>query len=348
MSKFEIKRGMCFYLDEPSKTEPIPCTSDCSPQKKRPYMVLSNNKCNVSSNLVHVAPIITREYDPKRWYCVPFKSANNRDVVVDVSAIMLVDKTLLNEAAYTQAVSFYTVNNKILMDNIKTAIQRQFALDDSTARYDSYSIAEPVQNTLTTQTIQNPIPEIHLTINLNGVPITTSVPMRGNTSVPIEVNVSSTVEKSEFDSKKKIAKAAPKNIEENTTQNNVIKSIRGKGKKFTKSEKEYIQKYIKENYKLFSGKMSINDISETLGISLSTVRRYIYSFETPRVKAKKAVIPNKLCKQFYEDYVKYNAKYVVNKYSKYGFKTTQQVYNAITRNKNIQKFKKNNETVETT
>ena len=341
MSNFEIKRGMCFYLDEPSKTEPVPCTSSCSPQKKRPYMVLSNDKCNASSNLVHVAPILTRTYDPKRWYCVPFKSMNNRDVVVDVSAIMLVDKTLLDEAAYTQGISFYTMNNEVLMKNIKTAIQRQFALDDFTTRYDPYKVAEPVAPTVSNT--QNTVPEIHLTINLNGVPINATVPMDNSIKVPVEVSVEPTIKEEEQKPQKKIAKAVTEEVVPNTT----IKSVRGQGKHFTQEEKEYIQNYILNNYKAFNGKMGLEEISATLGISLTTVNRYYKALKTPRQRAKKSHLPKKQCEQFYQDYVKYGAKYVVEKYHKYGFKTIQQVYNTITRNKNIQKFKEK-ETVETT
>lgn len=339
----EIKRGMCFYLDEPSKTEPVPCTADVAPQKKRPYMVLSNDKCNASSPLVHVAPILSRVYDPKRWYCVPFKSTNNRDVVVDISAIMLVDKTLLTEAAYTAAISFYTLTNKILMDNIRTAIKRQFALDDAVTRYDPYKIADLETMSTTTRTGQDvpTIPEIHLTINLNGVPINATVPMN-NSDVSVDVPA---IPETELvidtpKPKKKIAKAVAGDTKKEVVQDTEIKTVRGKGKNFTQEEKEYIRNYIKKNHRSFGGKMKLEDISTTLGISLSTVNRYAKTLKTPRKRAKKSALPKKLYEQFYEDYVRNGAKYVVEKYHKYGFKTVQQVYNVITRNKYIQELKK--------
>ena len=340
----EIKRGMCFYLDEPSKTEPVPCTADVAPQKKRPYMVLSNDKCNASSQLVHVAPILSRVYDPKRWYCVPFKSTNNRDAVVDISAIMLVDKTLLTEAAYTAAISFYTLTNKILMDDIRTAIKRQFALDDAGTRYDQYKIADHETMSTTTKTSQvdaPTIPEIHLTINLNGVPINTTVPMN-NSDVAVDVPAIPETELV-IDTpklKKKIARVVAEDIKKSVDNDKVMKLNGGVGKKFTEKEKEYINTYIKKNHRSFGGKMKPDDISTTLGISLSTVNRYARTLKAPRQRAKKSTLPKKLYEQFYEDYVRNGAKYVVEKYHKYGFKTVQQVYNVITRNKYIQELKK--------
>ena len=352
MSNFEIKRGMCFYLDEPSKTEPVPCTTSCSPQKKRPYMVLSNDKCNASSNLVHVAPILTRTYDPKRWYCVPFKSMNNRDVVVDVSAIMLVDKTLLDEAAYTQGISFYTMNNEVLMKNIKTAIQRQFALDDFTTRYDSCKVTEPVAPTVSNT--QNTVPEIHLTINLNGVPINATVPMDNSIKVPVEVSVEPTIKEEEQKPQKKIARAVSGEINRMVSNDKVMKLSGAVGKRFTDKEQEYIRAYIKENYTGFGGKMTFDKISSNLGISLGTVSRYTNAIKGESTSTKSTVaksgkrgkrgkrssIPKRLCEQFYNDYKDHGVRYVLERYRKFGFKHDYQVYDAIRRNKNIQKFKK--------
>lgn len=349
MSNFEIKRGMCFYLDEPSKTEPVPCTSSCSLQKKRPYIVLSNDKCNASSQLLHVAPILTRTYDPKRWYCVPFKSAG-RDVVVDVSAIMLVDKSLLTEAAYTQVISMYTKNNTALMDNIKTAIQRQFALDDVTTRYDSYKVTEA--------TTQSTVPEIHLTINLNGVPINATVPMDNSSNVPVEVSVEPTIKEEEQKPQKKIARAVSGEIKRMVSNDKVMKLSGAVGKRFTDKEQEYIRTYIKENYTGFGGKMTFDKISSNLGISLGTVSRYTNAIKGESTSTKSTVskrgkrgkrssIPKRLCEQFYNDYKEHGVRYILEKYRYLGFKHDYQVYDAIRRNKNIQKFKKK-EPVETT
>ena len=128
---FEVKRGMVFFLTRPAEAQqPFPCLSERIPEKKRPYIVLSNNKCCASSELINVAPIFTRDPSPDRFYNVPFKSCGNRNCVVDIANIILIPKTMCNEFTYSETITLYTIRNRNLFEGIAGAIIRQFALEE--------------------------------------------------------------------------------------------------------------------------------------------------------------------------------------------------------------------------
>ena len=53
-NQFQVRRGMVFFLDSPGKAQAVPCAGPAAPQKKRPYLVLSNDGCNMYSPMIHV------------------------------------------------------------------------------------------------------------------------------------------------------------------------------------------------------------------------------------------------------------------------------------------------------
>lgn len=362
METFTIKRGMVFFLDDAAKQEPISCTSDCTPKKKRPYLVLSNDKCNASSNLIHVAPILSRSYDPKRWYCVPFQSTCGRDSVVDVSAIMLIDKSLCTEVNYSAAVSQYTQNQN-LMNNIKTAIKRQFSIDDSDY-YEDYS-AKAAVTAIQQRSEQPVVPNIHLTINLNGVPVGTTVSAEAvadnettAVSEPVieepvvsEHRICETVEHIENSDGRKIAKAV-KEVKKlfdtaNTDMNNTDDVVTlNKHYVLSDDSAKIVNDYILENHKCFGGSMTGSTIARHFNVADSTINRrvkkllgqdarsYLTKRSKKKSKSKKSVrahLPESLYEQFVKDYNDYGSKYCVKTYAKYGFYKASQIYNLVAR-----------------
>lgn len=359
MDNFTVKRGMVFFIEDAAKQEPISCNSESAPKKRRPYIVLSNDKCNASSPLIHVAPILTREYDPKRWYCVPFKSTCNRDSVVDVSAIMLLDKSICNEVNYSEAISQYTYGNQILMDNVKTAIKRQFSVDDSDY-YDNYTVAASKSavsaiNRKSESVAQQIAPSIHLTINLNGVPVGTTVSAEAvsESTVPVDepvVAVEEPVKIVADQSTRKIVKAVKEverklfnTVETNTDVSNELVKL-SKNYILTDDSAKIVNDYILEHHKYFGGTMSGTAIAAHFNVAVSTINRRAKKLlgEVPRKylvknakkgtkKSKRAHLPENLHAQFAKDYADYGSKYCIKTYAKYGFKSASQVYNLVAR-----------------
>lgn len=345
MANFEIKKGMCFFIEKPATTQPIPNTSEFTPEKNRPYMVVSNNKCNATSTLIHVAPVITREYNEKHWWNVPFKSTNNRNSIVNISEIMLIEKNLCTTQNYAMSISDLTMNNAKLMDNIAVAIRRQFALDNDSQKYDSYEIEDVPATKITTNnvdvsSVSTPYPQMptfNITINVNGLPsgatVTTSTADSNsitlNTDITSDVPSIDNTENTVETPKKKVAKAIPDKPKKVAT-----KSTRVSGKHFTDEEREKFTAFIRTNYRKFGGSMTASQISKVLNISGVAVSYYIKKINSDFDKKKnptRVSLPEKMRAQFMSDYVSHGTKYILEHYSDCGFVKAKQVYDTVER-----------------
>ena len=311
---FIIKRGMVFFLEKPYETNNSLKIS-CGPDKKRPYIVLSNDKCNETSPNIHVAPIFTATEDsPEKWYRIPFKSTCGRNSVVDIASTMLVSKELFTEADYSYAISQYTINNHNLMQMIAKALARQFAIE----KYVS-PVSEPIVQP--TASMQMPIPTINLNINVNG--------FKAN---PEDVTVEATY-------------GTPK--VEVTTQTEVSKKEIGqRGEKGTKGfrSKPEVTEFVKNNLDIFGGNLSIYQVAEKLGITDNAVYYHINKIKgnqkhkdkdsTTVVKKgikvrKDTKIPVSMFGKFLKDYESYTVPQMIELYKGYGFTTPKSLYNYV-------------------
>lgn len=334
MSDFKIKRGMVFYLERPAESQPVKCVSSFAPEKKRPYMVISNDKCNEYSQLLNIAPIYTREASSDRWYQVPFKSTCNRDCVVDVGAIMLVPKELLNENSYSAAVTQYTIANSVLLEAIGRAIHRQF------------DVSEDIHERIMTPTVQAiPSQGITLNININGTAVTPKVSAENN-NVTIDFVGSSVSNSENTVCNDKYITNSVSSIKENS--GSIAKSVITKESKSSfrklklaryeptsKKDRKYMEKVIRENYKLFGGTMSYQKIANELGVSLSTIQRIgskLLATNKNKQQIKKSSKRNKYIMtrneelEFVNDMKKHGAKWCLEKYKSFGFTKVSQVY----------------------
>ena len=325
-----IKRGMVFYLDEPYKDQPIEIDSanmDNYPKKKRPYIVVSNDKCNESSNLIHVAPIfsITNTLIPK-WWKIPFKGPCNRDSYVNVSYIMLVSSTILNETSYSQAITQYTIHNKNLFNGIDKAICKQFGVGSdviNTAVYDTMD-KYPVNN-------QPVVPNITLNISVNGIPVDCSN-VTVSTQNELEPKDSAEIIRNKKESEYNISKVETDSVQKPKKYTAKKFNLKA-GDKFTKEEKNFIEEYILSNGKKFKGRKTGIQLAKSLGISYSTVCRVIKKLSKTYEGRTRFTIPQEVIPELIDDYYKHGSRYCVEKYRQYGLKTTKQVQQKVNHEK---------------
>lgn len=331
-NQFEVRRGMVFFIDL-SKMGQI--KSQHTPTKSRPYVVLSNDKCNENSAMVHVAPIYTRDYDEseRRWYNVPFKGADGRNCIIDVAAITLIPKTFLTSTNYSASITGKVRYNADLMHSVNSAIIRQFEVDSSSVpvRDETLDLISkfPVFNQPVPQ-IQ--IPNITLNISVNGVPvsdqnvsITTST---DNVSDKITENTQNTVKVKESEPKKKIAKATPV-VEDSTRFEKIaLKPLQS----MTDDQKKRLHDFILENYEKFGGNMSVAKLAKETGVSEPTIRKNITEIDAYALSGKKPgrkskfTLPPSMYKEFVEYYKANGIKKTLEKYRKFGFKVPDEVY----------------------
>ena len=339
-----IKRGMVFYLDEPYKNQPIDtdiANIDNYPKKKRPYIVVSNDKCNENSNLIHVAPIfsITNTLIPK-WWKIPFKGPCNKDSYVNISYIMLVSSNILNDTSYSEAITQYTVHNKNLFEAIDKAICKQFGIGTdviNTAVYDTMT-RYPVNN----QPIPV-VPNITLNISVNGIPVSENAVSVESSSIQTNNNIDTVsndtcVAVSTVADNQLVIGEPELEKNENISKNDTSKKSDAYTKKFrTKQgrrlsiqQKKKLQKFIIDNHKDFNGNMTTYRISKLFGITINTVQKYASEIERKKDSDKntkeqkntgkhRASLPKELNSEFLDYYMNHTMDETLKKYEKYGF-----------------------------
>jgi Trp operon repressor len=297
---------------------------------------LSNDKCNFSSPLIHIAPIISREYDPRRWYCVPFKSIGDRNCVIDISNIMLVDKEVCSRSAYSESISGCIVNNDILFDNIRIAIMRQFQLNITDM---SYPNEYKIDTTHISGNMNNRQQPISITINLNGIPLNTNTNVSDvisatNNDVNIDISKlttnAGTTESNVCADNNTIVDSVESASSSNDVETNTTKKSNNYHRLNNEEQKKLI-KFIRINANCFGGNMTITSIAEKFNISSATITKYVK--KAKESYNKRASLPKEMWREFLEDYVNHGTKYCIDKYNDYGFNNEAQIYRAVSRYK---------------
>lgn len=336
--QFEIRRGMVFFIDL-TKMTGIP-KSEFTPTKNRPYVVLSNDKCNENSGLIHVAPIYTRDYDEtgRMWYNIPFKGNDGRNSVIDIAQIQLIPKSFCTSTNYSGSLTSKVRFNKDLMDAVDSAILRQFDIGaDRIARPETRELMQtyPVMNYPVPQ-IQMPnitLPSITLNISVNGVPVDNQdISVTAETSE--DVNAKTPISKKiESKTVKRVAKKADKSVSTTTGFEKIeLKPFQG----MTDDQRSRLYAFIKENYEKFGGNMSIASIARETGVSEPTVRKSIIEideniFNEKRTGRKsKYSLPQSMYAEFLEFYKTYGIQETLRKYSKFGFKKQKDITDKLT------------------
>ena len=328
MNKFEIKRGMVFYLEEPSRNQPnIRNTTYTMPKKKRPYVVLSNDGCNANSSCIHVAPLYSRE-DSTKPYLVSFTGNDGHQSVIDIGAIMLIPKSLCVISDYSERIT-QSVTKREVLDKISAAIANQFSISydmlSKEAREVAYaskeraaSVAEPqsteqetpVQETpsVTAQTTQ--IPQIHLTINLNGVPVNIPNITASESNIVIDANTEQNAAVEE-----PVIEMTPDIVEETVKPDTAAINrcnAQGRLKKEDFAAAAYTIITMHQN---FEGKMSTTALSRTTGMTPKTIKTIINKLNA----MGRASLPKELVSDFIHDYMTLTREEMVRKYCIYGY-----------------------------
>lgn len=309
MENFEIKRGMVFFIDM-TKIQPTNA-SGLVPTKVRPYVVLSNDLCNQSSQTIHVAPIYTKAYKDtvKKWYLIPFKETDNRESAVDIASIMLIPKAYCKSTNYNQTLTNLVRYNKNLFEMIDSAICKQFAVDTIQTR-------EAVEKTMQEYPVYNepiPVPNITLNISVNGIPVSKE-------AISVNAEMSSSADNDKPCENQKIV--TEPNFEKVTLKRGSSISNRGK--------KEKIIKFVRENYKDFGGEYTVAQLVKATGVSVSTVYRCVNKIKADAKKHwKKSTLPKEQYKEFVEYCMTHKVEEVLEKYSKYGITTAEKMKNKV-------------------
>lgn len=376
---FQVKRGMVFFIDEPSSKQGVPCNNGI--KKSRPYIVISNNLCNAYSQLIHVAPLKTDhdvQKNSEKWYFIQYKGKYGNDYIIDISSIMLVDKIYCNSSSYSES-NTRNITDEI-MDQVDAGIMRQFELDKKYQKIDTQTVeVKPVAEYNKVESIENVYDDVEDSAIVATVPeVTTETVTPIATITPntqtIKIDGMEELVKSFAVISQALAQYVGNQNKEQSTEN--VEDVKsepetnvsdvpktGKPKKFnrrtpfTHNERlaflkdcetmkiaELVEKYSK--YGIDTPKKACdarykyaimeNKTIETKPNPTSTDNTSTHNSKSEKKKHNMCVkFPNNdsMIRQAIAYYDAHSATEFIKKYKKYGFKTSKQVYNFITRNR---------------
>lgn len=383
---FQVKRGMVFFIDEPSSKQGVPCNNGI--KKSRPYIVISNNLCNAYSQLIHVAPLKTDhdvQKNSEKWYLIQYSGKYGNDYIIDISSIMLVDKVYCNSSSYSES-NTRNITDEV-MDQVDAGIMRQFELDKKYQKINTQDAeVNPVSEYNKVENTEN----IHEDVENSTI---TAVPeAAAETETPIDVNtltqfstLKPNAQTIKIEGMEEIVKSfavisqalaqyvGNQNKEPSTTNAEDAKSEHetdvsdvpktDKPKKFnrrtpfthnerlmflkdceTMKTAELVEKYSK--YGIDTPKKACdarykyaimeNKTIETKSKPTSENKTSTQNSKSEKKKHNMCVkFPNNdsMIRQAIAYYDAHSSTEFIKKYKKYGFKTSKQVYNFVTRNR---------------
>lgn len=131
-----IKQGMIFYVDDCTADEKISFNNERFPMKRRPWVVVSNNKNNAVSSNITMCPIYTRS-ETKLPTQVYFKNGE-RDQVICCESITTIPKSMIDIKGYIGTVSTY------IWDKIHKALMIQLSDTDFIAKEKTDNVVDDI------------------------------------------------------------------------------------------------------------------------------------------------------------------------------------------------------------
>lgn len=373
---FQVKRGMVFFIDEPSSKQGVPCNNGI--KKSRPYIVISNNLCNAYSQLIHVAPLKTDhdvQKNSEKWYLIQYSGKYGNNYIIDISSIMLVDKVYCNSSSYSES-NTRNITDEV-MDQVDAGIMRQFELDKKYQKIDTQDVeVNPVVEYNMVESTENIHDDIEDSTS-NVVPEATAeteTPTAVNTPTKF-VTLKPNAQTIKIEGMEEIVKSfavisqALAQCVNNQNRNQSVEDVKSeqetdvsnipktdKPKKFnrrtpfnhnerlmflkdceTMKTDEIVEKYskygINSRKKVYDAKhkytaMEKRDDKTSTKSETKTTKCYNRCVNFPD--------NDKMIKQALEYYESHSMDEFIKKFKKYGFTTSKQVYNFVTRNR--QKF----------
>ena len=254
-NEFIPKKGMVFFLEEPQKSQWF--DNDTVYQKNRPYLVVSNDSVNEYGVCVQLVPITTKP--PKsgsRWWAVPLKRSNGTCNWVNVLQCICVPKTLCTQANHSESFARDVEHNEEFLQRV----------NDALAQYFGIKVPEETKVPETVPTTPNV--EINAGTQSVTIPITLSLTLDVKTLLS---SIHETVKLPAEQPEPVVEPIVAPMVEEKPTLEEPKKRTRPV---FNDEQKKKIFAVCSQ-CKALGGKLSIESAAEQVGVSISTISRYI-------------------------------------------------------------------------
>ena len=134
---FDIKQGMIFFVEDITSETSVVFKGEYTPKKRRPWVIVSNDKCNAYSHTLTGVPIFTR--DAATLPTQVFFNNKGRPSVIDCGNVTAIPKEMIDLRGYIGTVSAE------LFAKIRTALNAQFETS-----YESDEITKVVNSSINT------------------------------------------------------------------------------------------------------------------------------------------------------------------------------------------------------
>ena len=134
---FDIKQGMIFFVEDITSETSVVFKGEYTPKKRRPWVIVSNDRCNAFSHTLTGVPIFTR--DAATLPTQVFFNNKGRPSVIDCGNVTAIPKEMIDLRGYIGTVSAE------LFTKIRTALNAQFETS-----YESDEITKVVNSSINT------------------------------------------------------------------------------------------------------------------------------------------------------------------------------------------------------
>lgn len=134
---FDIKQGMIFFVEDITSETSVVFKGEYTPKKRRPWVIVSNDRCNAYSHTLTGVPIFTR--DAATLPTQVFFNNKGRPSVIDCGNVTAIPKEMIDLRGYIGTVSAE------LFAKIRTALNAQFETS-----YESDEITKVVNSSINT------------------------------------------------------------------------------------------------------------------------------------------------------------------------------------------------------
>lgn len=134
---FDIKQGMIFFVEDITSETSVVFKGEYTPKKRRPWVIVSNDRCNAFSHTLTGVPIFTR--DAATLPTQVFFNNKGRPSVIDCGNVTAIPKEMIDLRGYIGTVSAE------LFAKIRTALNAQFETS-----YESDEITKVVNSSINT------------------------------------------------------------------------------------------------------------------------------------------------------------------------------------------------------
>ena len=269
-TEFYPKRGMVFYLEEPSKNQPV--MVDCW-NKNRPFVVVSNDVSNEKTPWCQVCPITSKPpaNAGSAFWMIPVRKKDGSVNWINVSCVLFVPKKLMTPANFSEIFTNVIYTNSDVMTRISYGLAQCLGFPELLKDFNVASTEATTNVTTTAPTITAS----------EGVTVTISIPGSEPIEIKVNNNTPAPVVEPTVPEIQEVTICPPESVTQTpkvkakVPHTTTVFSEDPKRRRLPKKLKEFLIQTIREGRQSDANFMSAEEIAKKCGVCPATAYRYM-------------------------------------------------------------------------